>query len=98
MDFNRPAQELERLIRGMNPWPVAHTEINGETVKIWQARLSDKSGRVGEILNLNEDGLLVACGQGSPLLEKVQRPNGKVISGLDLANGLRLSIGDFLQR
>lgn len=98
VDFNRPAQELERLIRGMNPWPVAHTEINGETVKIWQARLSDKSGRVGEILNLNEDGLLVACGQGSLLLEKVQRPNGKVISGLDLANGLRLSIGDFLQR
>lgn len=98
VDFSRPAPELDRLIRGMNPWPVAQTLIGDETVKIWAASPSRKEGKVGEILALDEQGLLVACGEGSLVLEQVQRPNGKVISGLDFANGLRLTVGDFLER
>lgn len=98
VDFKRGAEELDRLIRGMNPWPVAHALIEDETVKIWEASPNSRTGRVGEVLDLGEQGLLVACGVGSLLLEKVQRPNGKVISGLDFANGLRLGVGDLILR
>ena len=98
VDFQRTAEELDCLIRGMNPWPVAHTIIGGETVKIWEAYPQEKSGQVGEILAVDSEGLLVCCGSGSLYLRKIQRPNSKVISGSDFANGLRLRIGDFLQR
>lgn len=96
VDFQRSAKELDRLIRGMNPWPTAHTSIGGELVKIWQAQPQPAQGEPGEVLAVDGQGLLVACGEGSLYLEKVQRPNGKVISGLDFANGLRLQVGDNL--
>lgn len=96
VDFRRSAPELDRLIRGMNPWPLAYTLIGEETVKIWQAYPSEQQGRPREILALDERGLLVGCQVGSLFLQKVQRPNGKVISGVDLANGLRLRVGEFL--
>ena len=45
IDWNRPAKELERLIRGLNPWPSAYTKLNGKTLKIWAA---DVCGQTGE--------------------------------------------------
>lgn len=98
LDFNQPALELARLVRGMNPWPVAHSEIGGESVKILAASASELSGTPGEILACDDRGLLVGCKVGSLLLEKVQRPNSKAISGMDFANGLRLRIGDQVLR
>lgn len=96
VDFNRPAVELDRLIRAMNPWPVAWAQIRGETVRIWEALPSSQEGPPGEVLALSEQGLLVACGRGSLFLQELQRPGGKVLSGLDFANGLRLRVGDKL--
>ncbi|NLM40710.1 MAG: methionyl-tRNA formyltransferase [Firmicutes bacterium] len=96
VDFNRPADELDRLIRAMNPWPVAWAQINGETVRLWEGLPDHKPGAAGEILALADQGMLVACGQGSLWLQKLQRPGGKVLSGLDFANGLRLRVGETL--
>lgn len=96
VDFRRPAEELDRLIRAMNPWPVAWTEIKGEIVRLWEACPCQESGTPGEILSMTGQGLLVACGSGSLILKKMQRPSGKVLSGLDFANGLRLRVGEIL--
>lgn len=96
LDFRRPAQELDRLIRGLNPRPGAYTFIKGEQVKIWQALPLAQSGPPGRILAGEESGLVVGCARGSLLLQKVQRPNSRIISGLDLANGLRLPLGECL--
>lgn len=38
IDWNRSAAELERLVRGMNPWPSAYTKLNGKTLKLWKAQ------------------------------------------------------------
>ena len=89
-------EELDRLIRAMNPWPVAWTEIKGEIVRLWEACPCQESGTPGEILSMTGQGLLVACGSGSLILKKMQRPSGKVLSGLDFANGLRLRVGEIL--
>ena len=96
VNFNRPAVELDRLIRGMNPWPLAYTDLRGEKVKIWEALPDHTEGAPGEVLSLDGAGLLIGCQEGSLLLQSLQRPNGKVVSGVDFANGLRLRIGDTL--
>lgn len=41
IDFNKTAVEIERLIRGLNPWPSAYTKLNGKTLKIWDADIDD---------------------------------------------------------
>lgn len=98
VDFSRPAFDLANLVRGMNPWPGAHTLIAGESVKIWKALPVEQMGPPGCILALSGQGLLVGCGEGSLLLQELQRPNSKAVSGQDFANGLRLGVGDYLQR
>ncbi|NMB20877.1 MAG: methionyl-tRNA formyltransferase [Firmicutes bacterium] len=96
VDFRQPAIQLDQLIRGMNPWPLAYTVVGGEVVKIHEALPYDADGSPGEILGFVDEGLLVGCGKGSLLLQKVQRPNAKAVSGVDFANGLRLREGDVL--
>jgi methionyl-tRNA formyltransferase len=98
VDFGRTAQKLDRLVRAMNPWPVAWAQIRGETVRIWEAEPAEEGqkGQPGEILSLSEQGLLVACGSGALFLQSMQRPGAKVLSGLDFANGLRLRVGEIL--
>lgn len=96
VDWQKSAQELGRLIRGMNPWPLAHSNFLGENVKIWEALPKEAKGKPGEVLAISEAGLLVGCGEGSLLLTKLQRPNSRAISGIDYINGLRLEVGDYL--
>ncbi len=96
LDFGESAVKLDRLIRGMNPWPLAYTLVRGEVVKIIEALPREVEGSPGEVLGLDGEGLLVGCGEGSLLLLKVQRPNARAVSGTDFANGLRLRSGDVL--
>lgn len=42
IDWKKPAQELERLVRGLNPWPSAYTFLNGKTLKIWKAAVAER--------------------------------------------------------
>lgn len=43
IDWTKPAVEIERLIRGLNPWPSAYTHLNGKTFKVWSAKVIDGS-------------------------------------------------------
>lgn len=45
IDWQKPAQELERLVRGLNPWPSAYTFLNGKTLKIWKAAVAEQPGQ-----------------------------------------------------
>ena len=73
MDFRKSAQELERLVRGMNPWPSAYTFLNGKTFKIWEASVvsvlngdGKPSAAPGTVIAADSDreGIHVACGKG----------------------------------
>ncbi|WP_371370302.1 methionyl-tRNA formyltransferase [Pseudomonas sp. QL9] len=87
--WSLPATELERRVRAFDPWPVCHTTLNGETLKVWAARLGEGKGEPGKILDASRDGLLVACGEGSLLLTRVQLPGGKPLAFADLFNSRR---------
>lgn len=88
IDFGKPAVEIERLIRGLNPWPSAYTGYKGKTLKIWDATVvcEEREGQVGEIVEVGKNELLIKTGQGLLALEEVQLEGKK-----------RMDIGAFLR-
>jgi methionyl-tRNA formyltransferase len=89
IDWSRPAVELERLIRAFNPWPISHSTLNGETLKVLAANLNEGQGAPGEIILASRDGLIVACGQHALRLTRLQLPGGKALNFADLFNSRR---------
>ena len=73
LDWNRPAAELERLVRAFNPWPGVWFEHDGARVRVLAADVVDAPGAAapGTVL---DDGLTVACGDGALRPTRVQRP------------------------
>lgn len=86
LDWSLPAEQLERLIRAFNPWPICHSTLDGETVKVLGASLATGQGAPGEILAASKDGLVVACGEQALSLTRLQLPGGKALAFADLFN------------
>jgi len=89
IDWSRPAVELERLVRAFNPWPITHSTLNGEALKVLAATLAEGKGAPGTILGASKDGLLVACGDKALCLTRLQLPGGKALNFSDLFNSRR---------
>ena len=94
IDFNKSAFEVHNKVRGLNPWPVAVTEIAGKTVKVYSSRVSDMSGAAGTILSLKP--FVVACGDKSVELIKIQPQGKKRMTAQAFLAGHKLNIGDKL--
>ena len=96
LDWTRTNRELFNQVRGMYPWPVAHTLWKGERFKVYQAKPSEGQGKPGEILALHKNEIVVATGEGALALTLVQ-PAGKPKMAVgDFLNGLgrQLQVGD----
>jgi methionyl-tRNA formyltransferase len=89
LDWSRPAVELERLVRAFNPWPICHSTLNGEPLKVLAAQLGEGKGAPGTVLAADKSGLTVACGEGTLRLTRLQLPGGKPLSFADLYNSRR---------
>ena len=75
MDFSKSAVELERLVRGLNPWPSAYTFLNGKTLKVWKCaveRAECGKEAPGTIIGVDKSGIHVACGSDALILKEVQ--------------------------
>jgi methionyl-tRNA formyltransferase len=94
IDFNKSAFEVHNKVRGLNPWPVAVTEIAGKTVKVYSSRVSDMSGAAGTILSLKP--FVVACGDKSVELIEIQPQGKKRMTSQAFLAGHKLNIGDKL--
>jgi len=93
VDWTKPAAEVDRLIRGLSPFPGAWTEIESQRVKLLASRVADGQGTPGEVL---DDVLTVACGDGAVTLLRLQRA-GKgaqdsdvFLRGMPVAKGVQL--------
>ena len=86
IDWQRSAAALDCQIRAMYPWPVCHSTLAGETLKIHAAQLAEGQGQPGEILAADREGLLVACGGQALRLTHLQLPNGRALAFSDLLN------------
>jgi len=89
LDWNRPATELEQLVRAFHPWPICHSTLNGEAIKVHAAALGEGQGKPGSILAADKSGLTVACGTGTLRLTRLQLPGGKALNFSDLYNSRR---------
>jgi methionyl-tRNA formyltransferase len=96
IDWTRPAREVRDLVRGVDPWPGAYTNLGMETLKVWGARLADGRGRPGEVLEVERDGLVVACGEGAVSLAELQLPARKRLTARALVAGRPIPRGTLL--
>lgn len=95
LDFERPADELERLVRGLQPWPCAYTRINGKSVKIYEARVTGREDDCapGEIVNVTRKSFAVACGRDALEIRRLQPEGKKPMEAAAFLAGNRLVAG-----
>ncbi|MDQ8186728.1 methionyl-tRNA formyltransferase [Pelagicoccus sp. SDUM812002] len=92
LDFDVPANALARRINGLYPWPAARACLGDVAIKVGLAVAEGASfSKVpGSVIGIEGEGLRVACGEGSVLLKKLQRPGGKMLDAADFARGFDL--------
>ncbi len=78
IDWSKPAGEIYNIIRAGNPQPGGWTTHNGAEVKIFDSRLSDASGKPGEVVDLSDDGATVAAGDGAIVISRVRGAGAKM--------------------
>lgn len=83
VDWTRPAVDVDRLIRGLSPFPGAKCDVAGEQVKLLASRLADGQGAPGQVL----DGLTIACGDGAVQILRAQRPGKRAMEAEDFLRG-----------
>ncbi|HMK13715.1 MAG TPA: methionyl-tRNA formyltransferase [Burkholderiales bacterium] len=94
INWRKDAVQVERTVRAFNPNPGAYTTLNGETLKIWKARLEEPmSGKPGEIVSVDRSGIVVACGTGAVRIEELQKAGGQRLPVREFLSGYALKTG-----
>lgn len=101
LDWNRPAEELERLIRGLNPWPSAYTKLDGKTLKIWKAQVleekeEEEKQMPGTILSTDQQEFKVKTGKGILKITELQLEGKKRMDTSSFLRGYHLEGGKVL--
>jgi methionyl-tRNA formyltransferase len=86
VDFKKPAVEVDRLIRGLSPFPGAWVDVRGERVKLLRSRLAQGAGAPGTVL----DGFTIACGDGAVEITEAQREGKRPMPAAEVLRGLNL--------
>lgn len=96
IDFNKSAVEIERLIRGLNPWPSAFTHLDGKVLKIWDADVikEEVTEEPGTICRKNKS-LHVATGEGYLDIKELQLEGKKRMDITSFLNGYQVEAGRF---
>lgn len=98
IDWTKSAEELERLVRGLNPWPSAYSHLNGKTLKIWQAEVEerDSENEPGTVVCVSKDGFGVQTGKGILKIRELQLEGkkrmdaGAFLRGYQMEEGMKL--------
>ncbi|MBO7363637.1 MAG: methionyl-tRNA formyltransferase [Lachnospiraceae bacterium] len=96
IDFGKTAGQIDAQIRAFNPWPGAFTRLEGKTLKIWEASISENSGKPGEIVDVDKDSFTVACSEGSIRVTSLQAEGKKRMDTSAFLLGNKLSCGTVL--
>ena len=99
IDWRLEATTLSRAVRAFNPRPGAYSRVNNTPVKIWAARVAEDADetagkRTGEVIAAGREGIAVACGKGTLILETVQKAGGKTLGAHEFLSGFPLAPGD----
>ncbi len=94
IDWSQSAAELDRHIRAFNPFPGAQAQFGGQTVKLWRATPVEGSGEYGQILQVDRNRVVVACGSGALVVSELQKAGGKRLAVREFLAGHPLKAGD----
>ena len=95
IEWSKAAKDIHNLIRGLNPWPIAHTTYKGQNMKIYASSVLEENSNkeAGTIIGVNKDGIKISCGEDVLLIKKVQFPNGKPLTIEQYINGNEIEVG-----
>lgn len=96
IDWEKPAKEIEQLIRGLNPWPSAYTKLQGKTLKIWKAEVLEQDSKEapGQIAEVTKDSIAVQTGQGLLKVLELQLEGKKRMDAASFLRGYALKEGE----
>ena len=94
IDFSKTNKEVHNKVRGLCPWPVASTMLNGKVLKIFETRLADGNGNPGEVICTNP--LTVACGEGAVVVNSVQLQGKKRMDSNAFLQGHKINMGTII--
>lgn len=99
IDFTRQPEAVERLIRGLAPWPGAFCEYEDMVMKIWKAQpLCENTGKEpGTIIEVSARGIKIACGDGALLVSEIQIPGKKRVAVSEYLKGNQIKEGIILK-
>lgn len=99
IDFSKSAVELDRLIRGLTPWPSAYTGYHGKQLKIWRAEpvaWEEERELPGTIVRVEKDSITVAAGEGCLKIYELQLEGKKRMTTKDFLLGIKMKQGEKL--
>lgn len=98
LDFSLPAEQIERKIRAFSPFPSSFAQHNGTVIKIWEAQLcEDVQGQPGEVVNVDKQGITIACSQGGIRATVLQRPGKPKMPFQSFLQGYPIVKGEFFK-
>ena len=100
INWNDPAVQIERLIRGLNPWPSAYTHWNDKVIKLWQADVVEDNTdqEAGTIVKVEKDSFYVQTGEGLLKIEELQLQGKKRMDAGAFLRGNHLEYGEILKK
>ncbi len=96
IDWNQSAMQIERLVRGLNPWPSAYTHLNGKTLKIWKAVVQPSEGQTtepGTVILMDKKHFGVQTGDGMLEILELQLEGKKRMEADAFLRGYQLEDG-----
>ncbi len=96
LDFEKSAAELERLVRGLNPWPSAYTFYKGKQLKVWESIVEEGIAEQtpGTIVEVTKQTIKVACKEGLLCIMSLQLEGKKRMSTHDFLLGVKVQAGE----
>jgi len=106
MDFAKSALQLERWIRGLNPWPTAYTKLDGKMLKLWKAEVipsenlskEEKNNTSGTVFAINKDSFDILTGEGALRVKELQLEGKRKMTAEEFLRGFKLEVGTVLGR
>jgi len=105
LDFNQDAVVLERLIRGLNPWPSAYTRLKEKVLKVYEAKvlsetdvesLDAKQAESGSVIAVDKKSFVVRCGKGALRIMNLQLEGKKRMDTAAFLLGYKIEVGETL--
>lgn len=95
VNWKNSAEDIYNLVRGVIPWPGAHTTINDDVMKIWGVKKSSKKTdkAPGMIIDVTQEGIYVATKDGVVVIDEIQMPNKKRMPVKEYLKGNKIELG-----